>query len=199
MITNPQIPLDLSPNSVHSFDNLILSECNAAAVKTVRAWPNWPAPILLLIGPQGSGKTHMGQAWAAETEGTFIDDAVDVEEARLFGLMNQALNGDIGGLLLAATKPPKEWDVQMPDLRSRLGNMPVAILADHDDKILEPILRKLFEDRGRSVNYDLVAYLLKYHDRSVSALREIATNLDQAAQTQKADLTKAFAVKHLKS
>ena len=199
MKTPPQIPLALSPEPVHNFANFLISESNAAALKVVRAWPDWPSPMLMLIGPQGAGKSHIGQAWAAETGGTFIDNANEVKEADLFTSMNQALNGDISGLLLAARQAPSEWGIQMPDLRSRLSNTPTAIIEDHDDDILEPIVRKLFKDKGRDVSQDLIEYLLKYQERSIAAQRIIANELEIAAQRQKADLTKAFAAKYLKA
>ena len=193
----PQIPLDLTPSPKYSFESLIISDCNADAVKTVKAWPNWPAPILLLVGPQGSGKTHIGQAWVAKTGESFIDDASAMDEPALFARLNLALNGENSGLLLADSKLPKDWNIELPDLKSRLLNTPIASLDDHDDKILEPIVRKLFEDRGRAVTSDLVSYLLKHCDRSVLALKEIVRDLDIAAQSQKKDLTKAFAARHL--
>ena len=194
----PQIPLDLSPTPHYSFDSLILGDCNQDAVKSIKAWPHWPSPILLLIGPEGSGKTHIGEAWRVVSHETFIDDAEMVDEASLFSVFNSALNGDINGLLLASKKMPTDWTVELPDLNSRLLNTPIASLKEHDDQILEPILRKLFEDRGRAVSSDLVTYILKYYDRSVPALKRIAQELDLAAQSQKTDLTKAFAAKFLK-
>lgn len=198
MKTPPQIPFDLSPKPSRSFENFLISESNAAAVKAVKAWPEWPSPILLLIGPQGCGKSHLGQAWATKTGGMFVDDASASEEGVLFANMNQALNGEIPGLLLADRSTPQDWDIKMPDLRSRLSNTPVAVMDEHDDDILEPIVRKLYQDKGREVSQDLIAYLLKYQERSVAAQRIIAAELETAAQRQKADLTKAFAAKYLK-
>lgn len=153
----------------------------------------------MLIGPKGSGKTHIGQAWSIETGSVFVDNANERNEAELFTTMNQALNGDIAGLLLASRIAPQKWSVQMPDLRSRLRNTPLATLEEHDDDVLEPIVRRLFEDKGRVVSQDLIAYLLKYHERSVAAQRDIAAELENEAQRQKADITKAFAAKYLKS
>ena len=195
----PQIPLDLSPQFQHSFANFLISDSNAAAVKTVQAWPKWTSPILMLIGPQGCGKTHIGQAWAIETGGTFIDDASNMDEAELFAAMNMALNGELSALLLAARHAPQEWPINMPDLRSRLSNTPLTIIEEHDDDILEPIIRRLYEDRGRDVSQDLISYLLKYQTRSVAAQRIIADELEAAARSQKADLTKSFASKYLKA
>lgn len=198
MKTPPQIPLDLSPKPSHSFASFLISESNASAVKVVQAWPEWPSPILMLIGPQGCGKTHLGQAWATKTGGMFVDDASTSEEEALFAIMNQALNGETSGLLLADRVTPQDWDIKMPDLRSRLSNTPMAVMDEHDDDILEPIVRKLFQDKGREVSQDLIAYLLKYQERSVAAQRIIAAELETAAQRQKADLTKAFAARYLK-
>jgi chromosomal replication initiation ATPase DnaA len=196
--TPPQIPFDLSPKPSHSFDNFLVSESNAAAVAAVKAWPEWPSPILMLVGPQGSGKTHLGKAWQTFSGGVFIDEAHAMDEASLFKVMNQALNGDIPGLLLADRQAPQDWDTQMPDLRSRLSNTPIAMIDEHDDEILEPVVRKLFQDKGRDVSQGLISYLLKYQERSIAAQRIIASELEAAAQRQKADLTKAFAAKYLK-
>jgi chromosomal replication initiation ATPase DnaA len=195
----PQIPLDLSPTPNYKFANFLVSESNVQAVKIVRAWPEWTSPILIVIGPQGCGKTHLGQAWASETGGIFVDDANGANEADLFAIMNRALNGEIAGLMLAARQAPSEWTVEMPDLRSRLSNAPVAIIGEHDDKILEPIVRRIYEHNGRDVSQDLIAYLLKYQERSVAAQRIIADELEAAARSQKADLTKSFASKYLKT
>ena len=153
----------------------------------------------MLIGPKGSGKTHIGKAWAAETGGQFVDDADNHDEADLFAVMNEALNGNIKGLLLTARTAPTEWDISLADLRSRLVNTPLTTLEEHDDAILEPVLRRLFEERGRQVSQDLIEYLLKYQTRTIAAQRDIAAELEIAAQAAKADLTKAFAAKYLKA
>lgn len=199
MNTLSQIPLNLAPTPEYSFDNLVLSEGNQDAVSAVLAWPNWPSPILLLVGPTGSGKTHIGQAWQKKTRATFIDDASHEDEARLFSVLNSALNGDNDGVLLASDRPIADWSIKLPDLKSRLLNAPMVTLRDHDDVTLEPILRKIFEDRGRQISSDLVQYILKYCDRSIPALKYIANDLDVAAQSQKTDLTRSFAAKYLNS
>jgi len=120
-----------------------------------------------------------------------------MDESTLFAKLNLALNGQIRGLLLADSQAPKDWSIELPDLKSRLLNVPIVSLYDHDDKILDSIVRKLFEDRGRAVTSDLVSYLLNHCDRSVLALKDIVRDLDIAAQSQKKDLTKAFAARQL--
>lgn len=213
-----QIPFDLAPSPDFTFDSLSESACNADALALVRGWQNWPAPILLLQGPAGTGKTHMGRAWAMDTSaeiingaalkinpsGTdftgdkvFVDDADAADPHALFALINRALEGAVTHLLLSATRPPAAWPHSLPDLHSRLRNTAVATLEEPDDALLEAVMRKMFEDAGRTVSRDLVNYLILRSERSVPGLQTLIIKLDSLARSEKSDLTKAFAARVL--
>ena len=193
-----QIPLNLRPTARQSFSNFHLTPGNQAAVKLLRARDRWPSAAVLILGPTGSGKTHLGQAWQAKGEGEFIDDAQAADETALFDAINRALAGQTSGLVLASALPPTEWGITLPDLKSRLNAMPTLTLAEHDEASLEPILRELFEQAGRVVGQDVVTFVLRQCERSVEALRELVLELDIAAGSKKADLTKAFVAKYLR-
>lgn len=193
-----QIPLNLRPTTRQSFSNFHVTPGNQAAVSLLRARDRWPSPAVLILGPPGAGKTHLGQAWLSRGEGEFIDDAQSVDETALFDAINRALAGHINGLVLASSLPPIEWDVSLPDLNSRLNAMPTLTLSEHDEASLEPILRELFERAGRVVAQDVVTFVLRQCERSVQALRELVLELDVAAGSKKADLTKAFVAKYLR-
>ena len=77
--------------------------------------------------------------------------------------------------------------------------MPSVSLAEHDEASLEPILRELFDQAGRSVGQDVVTFILRQCERSVDVLRELVLELDVAAGSKKADLTKAFTAKYLRN
>lgn len=210
-----QIPLDLTPDPEFTFDNFLPGSGNREAVALVSAWPEWPSPILLLVGPRGSGKTHLGLAWAEKHNGRlystvqsrdlspvdviFVDDARRCDPEGLFTLMNAALNGKISGLLLSDRDATTAWDIAIPDLRSRLVNTPIVRLEEHEDDLLEAIIRKLFEDFGRAVKADVVTYLMNNHDRSVDAMRECVRKLEIAAREANRDMTRAFVAAQLKS
>ncbi len=194
-----QIPFNLRPKAQPSFSNFHIAPGNQAAVSMLRARERWTSPVLLLLGPSGSGKTHLGQAWQARYSGEFIDDAQLMEEAALFDAINRALAGQIAGLLLSSHIPPTEWGVTLPDLKSRLNAVPAITLTEHDEASLDPILRELFEQVGRTVGQDVVAYVLRQSERSVDVLRELVHELDIAAGSAKADLTKAFVAKYLRA
>ena len=191
-----QIPLNLRPDKRQSFSNFHVTDGNRAAVTLLRARERWPSAAVLILGPAGSGKTHLGQAWLDVSDGAFMDDADKMDERDLFDAINRALAGKTSGLLLASSLPPTAWGVSLPDLKSRLNAMPVLTLTEHDEASLEPILRELFDQAGRSVGQDVVAYVLRQCERSVDALRELVLELDVAAGSKKADLTKAFVAKY---
>ena len=133
-----QIPLDLKPLVDFSYDNFLTAPSNQNAFDMITAWPNWPAPVLLLLGPEGVGKTHLGQAWAAAADGVCVDDADKADETDLFSEINQALKGETSSLLLCSQKPPSLWNVQFKDLFSRLKNIPVITILEPDDEKPSP-------------------------------------------------------------
>jgi len=193
-----QIPLNLRPDHQPNFSNFHLSAGNEAAVTMLRARARWTSPILLLLGPAGSGKTHLGQAWQADTQGEFLDDAHSLDETVLFDAYNRSLSGESVGLVLASHLSPTEWSVDLPDLKSRLNATPIVTLSEHDEESLEPILRGLFAQVGRIVGADVVTFILNQTERSVDVLRDLVQALDRAAGEKKADLPKNFVAKYLK-
>lgn len=193
-----QIPFDLSPERAMSFDNFLKCDGTGLVVEQLKDWKNWSSPLLLLIGEAGVGKTHLGTAFAAQSAKVhFIDNANDVPEVKLFSEMNRALTGEVGAMVLAAPTHPLEWDVQMPDLRSRLNNTPVAKLLPPDDDVLEGITRQSFEGFGRLVSKDLVTYIVSRTARTVPALQALVRQLELQAQSDKSDMTKAYVSRHI--
>src|SRR5207237_9004883 len=47
-------------------DNFLEGPANAAGVAPVDPWPEWPNRIMLLVGPEGSGKSHLAAIWAEQ-------------------------------------------------------------------------------------------------------------------------------------
>ena len=36
------------------------------ALALIDSWPDWPNRIMLLVGPEGSGKSHLAAIWAEQ-------------------------------------------------------------------------------------------------------------------------------------
>jgi chromosomal replication initiation ATPase DnaA len=196
-----QLRLELRRSIPLRRKDFVVSPTNAEAVRAVDGWRRWHGGTLALVGPEGSGKTHLARAWAKEAGAATIctatlakldlstlagrtvlfedADRAGADEA-LFHLINMA-GADGAALLLTARTPPAEWAATLPDLRSRLNALRVAELPAPDDVILESVLRKLFRERNIEPGQDLIAYLLRRIERSGPAARAIVDRLDEAA------------------
>src|SRR5271168_4174268 len=59
-----QLTLDWPHEVSWAREDFLCAPENADALRTLEAWPRWPSPVLLLVGPHGSGKSHLGAIWA---------------------------------------------------------------------------------------------------------------------------------------
>lgn len=208
-----QIALDLGHRTARSREDFLVTGANAEAVAAVDRWPDWGAPFLLLVGPPGSGRTHLASVWAERAEAVFIaprmlgdhrfadrvpsvvvDDADDParDEAGLFHLLNAAQAGGSGVMLTAAT-PPGAWGVRLPDLASRLRLAAIASLAPPDDALLAGVIAKLFADRQVEIDASLVQFILRRVERSLPAVARAVETLDRAALEGKTRITRSLA------
>src|SRR6476620_10998084 len=94
-------------------DNFLEGPANAAGLALIESWPDWPNRVMLLVGPEGSGKSHLAAIWAEQsgarstsahtltaadvpgalaTGALVVDDmkASDIDERALFHLLNLA-------------------------------------------------------------------------------------------------------------
>ena len=60
-----QLRLELGRSTPFRRADFIVSSANADAVRALDAWPNWHGGCLTLVGPAGSGKSHLALTWAA--------------------------------------------------------------------------------------------------------------------------------------
>lgn len=109
----------------------------------------------------------------------------------LFHLLNMA--GTSQGVLLTARTLPGAWPTVLPDLRSRLNALFVAEIGPPDDVVLEGVLRKFFRERNIRPAEEVYSYLLRRIERSVPAALDIVTRLDEIADAEQRDITRALA------
>src|SRR5258708_37771810 len=67
-----QLPMDLPYRTALGGADFLASACNEAALGWIERWPAWPPAGLVVYGPQGCGKTHLGHLWCERSGGTLI-------------------------------------------------------------------------------------------------------------------------------
>jgi len=119
-------------------------------------------------------------------------------EEALFHCFNRVREAN-GRLLVSSRKRLSALDLGLPDLASRLAwglRLPLLPLADNDKLAVIDLHSNAL---GLSLPEDVQQYLLKHHDRSMTALIQTVENLHQAALTNKRRITVPLAREVLKA
>ena len=215
--------LALALDHVESFarEDFLGGPSNAPALKLIDSWPDWPSRVVALVGPEGSGKSHLAAIWAGASGARFLAarslgetnlpaslatgalvvedaDERDFDERALFHLLNLARE-DSAFLLLTARTLPAGWRLEIRDLASRLKALPVVAMAPPDDELLRAVLVKLFSDRQLTVDESLIGYVAARIERSFAGARAVVAQLDEEAMQRGRPLTRAFAAEILRS
>jgi chromosomal replication initiation ATPase DnaA len=209
-----QLALALDHAESYAREDFLVGPCNERPFQLICSWPDWPANALALVGPEGSGKTHLAMIWAAaagariiagralrdaEVPSALATGALVVEDATagaddraLFHLINLARE-DNAALLFTARSAPTTWPVAIPDLLSRLRALPVVTLQAPDDGMLRAVIVKLAADRQLALDESVVAFIATRIERSFAAARAAVIALDNEALRQRRAPTRALA------
>jgi chromosomal replication initiation ATPase DnaA len=200
-------------------DDFLVAPSNAAAVALIDQWPRWPSYGAILLGPHGSGKSHLATVWQQKANAQIIEGSAlqesgvpaaltsnalvienlstpPLDEAALFHMLNLA-KGEGASVLFTTTQPIAVLALRLPDLVSRLCALPIGVIAPPDDSLLRGVLVKHFSDRQIAADEALVSYLLARMPRSLDMARQVVAAIDAAALEQKTEVTRAFAGKVL--
>lgn len=217
--SDPQLPLSLTLPAARGREDFIVGAANAAAAALVDRWPDWAAPTSLVVGPHGSGKSHLASAWADRAAASVLTlDMVaagdplafaeignvaveDIDRSRnsdtaLLHLLN-AMRQRGRFVLMTATAPPAAWPTAVPDLASRLRTATLVTIAEPDDELLAQVLVKLLADRQIQVDRTVIDFVLRRMVRSLAAANAFVAAFDAAALAGKRAPTRALAAEVL--
>jgi chromosomal replication initiation ATPase DnaA len=216
-----QLLLALDHSVSFARDDFLSGPSNVAALSLVERWPDWPDRIVALIGPEGSGKSHLAAIWAEATGARILSakllsttsvpgalatgalviedlEAADLDEQALFHLINLARE-ERTYLLLTSRSAVASFPIRIRDLASRLRAVPTVTVAPPDDTLLRFLLVKLAADRQLSFDESLLNYLVNRIERSFSAARATVQKLDREAMRQHRPVTRALAAEVLRN
>lgn len=218
-----QLAFDLPIREARGRADFFVAPSNALALAALDGWRDWPLGKLVLTGPEGSGKTHLAQVWAADVGATVITaqelDTTDlpalaqgplaVEDAQtiaatpgletalfhLHNLMAEARHP----LLITADTPPRDWGLRLPDLASRMQAAQIARLETPDEALLGAVLMKQFQDRQLAIPPATITALVREMERSLSLVRALVAAIDARALSEAAPITRSMALDTLRS
>lgn len=215
-----QLTLDLDHTASFAREDFLSGPSNQAALRLVDGWPDWPNRVMALVGPEGSGKSHLAAIWAllagarcvaarslrdADVPAALATDALVLEdvaaatfdETALFHLLNLARE-ERAFVLITARTPPATFAVRTADLASRLKVIPTIALSPPDDALLRAVLVKLFADRQIAVDEALIGFVATRIGRSFADARAAVAALDQEALARQRPLTRLLAAEVLR-
>ncbi|WP_458756197.1 chromosomal replication initiator DnaA [Afipia sp. TerB] len=198
-----------------SRDDFLEGPGNAQALALIENWPDWPNRVMMMVGPEGSGKSHLAAIWAAESgartmaahaltpanvPGALATGALVVEhlepgsfdERALFHLLNLAREEE-AFVLMTGRLPPSAHTVELRDAGSRLRALPVVTLTPPDDQMLRALIVKFCADRQMTVDESVVSFLASRIERSVVAARRTVELLDTESLRLRRPVTRALA------
>lgn len=210
-----QIPFDFDHRPALGGDDFLVAPSNEEAVRWVELWPNWPRPVLVVVGLEGAGKSHLANVFLAQSGAKTLSpeqlqdvgpdgawqgaEALVLEnvelfiaaglEENLFHLYNLA-EEDEKKILMTARQAPARWGIELKDLSSRLNTSTVAEIKAPDDAFLAALIVKQFSDRQLSVEQEVLAYMMSRMDRSFAGVRSLIQSIDKLALAEKRAITK---------
>jgi hypothetical protein len=187
-----QIALPLDWPVADRDEDFLISDANRAAFDHLKSWSLWPVMATLVTGPRKSGRSLLGRLFVRKTGGRLFDNAEDHDEEAIFHAWNEAQLSR-RPLLIVADAPPPIWQVELPDLRSRLSATPHVALGDPDDRLIGDLIVKLLGDRGVAVPPEVPAYVVPRIERSYLSVQQAVAALDRALLSHHRRMTVAMA------
>jgi chromosomal replication initiation ATPase DnaA len=210
-----QLALELPHAESLSRDNFLEGPSNAQALALVERWPDWSNRVMMIVGPEGCGKSHLGAIWAVEAgarvvaahaltastvpaslaTGALVIEHLEpksFDERALFHLLNLAREQE-AFVLITARIAPSSFEVDLRDVGSRLRALPVVTVTPPDDQLLRALIVKFCADRQMVVDESVVRYLATHIERSFAAARKAVELLDAESLRLRRPITRALA------
>jgi len=217
---NLQLTIDMPKRTALNREDFLVNDRNKSAVEFIDNFYKEPIKLGILIGPKGSGKTHLVNVLCNSLKGidwSFLssenkdiynifnkNDVIIIEDINNFNSKQKEeflfhsinLSREFNkSLLLTSSLKVSKLNFKTLDLVSRLEAINTAFIEEPDDTLMEALIIKLFNDRQLLVKPSTVNFLMQRIERSYLGISEIIELIDKVSLSQK----KSVSVKLIKT
>ena len=214
-----QLALQFEHAPSHAAADFLVGDGNRLALGYILAFPAWPGPLSLIVGPAKSGKSHLARIFAehasagcpgpseledlARSGGVtpLVIEDVDqpgYDELALFHLLNQSMR-DRRPLLMTAREQVANWPYATDDLRSRARLATLLLVTATGDSELSQMFVKLFGDRQVVVDPRVIGYVVPRMERSPAEVVALVELMDRLALERGTAITRTVAADALRA
>lgn len=180
------LPLDWPQSQGES--RFIVSDANRDAFEHFRKWSLWPVKATLLAGPRRSGRSLLARSFVERVGGRLIDPADRADEEELFHAWNAAQESG-RPLVMVVDRVPPDWEIRLPDLRTRIAITPVATISEPDDRLFQALIELHFADRGLHIPREALRFMCDRLHRDYLTVERSVEAVDRHAIAERARLS----------
>lgn len=186
MKPSDQIALPLDWPQATDERRFILTDANREAFEHFRRWTMWPVKASVLAGPRRSGRSLLARTFVERVGGRLFDPANRHDEEALFHAWNQAQETQRPVVFVVSDG---EWDIRLPDLRTRIAVTPRVRIGEPDDALFAQLIELLFADRGLVIPPEALRYVVERVYRDYLTAERVVEAVDRFAIAERARLT----------
>tara|TARA_B100000242_G_C42981896_1_gene455760 strand:- start:222 stop:878 length:657 start_codon:yes stop_codon:yes gene_type:complete len=181
--------------------DFFVSSNNFSAYKLIESWPNWPGKWVNIIGPTGSGKTHLSKILEKKIKKLKVIDETNVnekiiselrhfdcliidnfknkiEDKLLYSILNQSKQLE-NFIVINSKLQLNKFEIKLKDLKSRFNSFIFIGIDLPTDDLLQVIISKSFSDKQINLNPKVSEYIVKNVDRSYEKMFKFLSDLDE--------------------
>ena len=177
------LPLDWPQSQGES--RLIVTDANRDAFDHFRKWSMWPVKSTLLTGPRRSGRSLLARTFVERVGGRIVDHADRTDEEELFHAWNAAQDSG-RPLVMIVDRAPAEWDIALPDLKTRIAVTPTIRINEPDDELFQALIELHFADRGLHVPREALRFMADRLHRDYWTAERAVETVDRYAIEERA-------------
>ena len=209
-----QLIIDMPKRSALDREDFMVNECNQEAIQFIDNFYQRKMNSGVLIGPKGSGKSHLVNVFCKnfEKEKWIISEKKEKDIYKVFQENNVVIIEDIDLitsldeeeylfhsinlskelnkiLLLTSGLDLSKINIKTPDLRSRLDSIQSVNILEPNDDLMNILILKLFHDRQILIKPNIISYLMQRVERSYLGISEIVDLIDNVSLSKKKSIS----------